>query len=387
MKSLRFSLALVATFTFVLFAAVTLAQTPEVTAERTDYVDALKTALAAGNYLDAYSEVVMLNDSAPAERNTLLESKANADAPARIFVMLFSYQVDQAVTAAEALPDGEFVNVVKASADSMLGHADDSAAALALALKGTSSPAQIYGLMAAAAFTMGSPDDLLKYSEQAIALDARLAAAYRLRGVGKLRSGDPQAAIADADRAIALEPDTYYFHVLTANAHLALGDGKAALADLDAVLALNSHSFLGHAARVGADMMLGDPAQAGKDFASAIEARTSDLVEGPVLTADQPFAATMSFGTTFHLPVTAQAGQTLTVDVTSVTPNQVDSSVLLLDPDGVPLAFNDDAGDETLDAQIDGYAVVKSGTYIVVVSHANAGSEGDIKVLLSLDAK
>jgi hypothetical protein len=59
--------------------------------------------------------------------------------------------------------------------------------------------------------------------------------------------------------------------------------------------------------------------------------------------------------------------------------------VLLVHPDGTRLVFNDDASDETLSAAISGYDLPQSGIYLLVVSHANGGSEGDIAVVLTVN--
>jgi hypothetical protein len=92
----------------------------------------------------------------------------------------------------------------------------------------------------------------------------------------------------------------------------------------------------------------------------------------------------MTAGRTYRLPFTAQAGQTATIQATSVNPGEVDPVVLVVGPDGTPLVFNDDASDETLDAVISEYELPTSGTYMLVVSHALGGSEGDIVIDLKI---
>lgn len=372
--------------TIILFTLVASVHAQTAAFDGAAHIEALKIDLETGKYLDAYDEVLMLNDSAPVERNALLSAapQTDADAQARIFVLLFSHRPEQARMEAKALADSVFADVVAAAANESLGNTLDSAKALESAFKQVSAPAQLYGLIAAADFDKGSAEDLLDNVGQAIDLDPQLTGAYRLRGLAKLYTGNPQAALADADQAIALDPVVYFFHYLRGNAHFALGDPQAALSDFEAGLALNPQSVIGYAMRSKANMALGNIQQAAQDFAASIKVRTSELVQGDALVADQPIQVTMTFGRTFHLPFEAQAGQSLGVSVTSVHPGEVDPVVMVLSPEGAPLAYNDDASDESLDAQVADYLIPANGTYTVVVSQANGGSEGPVEITLTL---
>jgi tetratricopeptide (TPR) repeat protein len=238
--------------------------------------------------------------------------------------------------------------------------------------------------MAGAAFAGLNLPDLLQHSNQALELDDSLAGAYRLRGIGEMFSGDPEAALADADRALKLSPSSYFFHYLRANAHLAGGDPETALGDVDAALAIEPNSAIGHATRSRLNMALGNAEQAAQDFLQSIDARTVEAITTDPLVSGEPLSAAMTFGTTFSLPFQAEAGQVLTVSIKSADPGKVDPNVALLNPEGIPIAFNDDASDETLDAGIEGFVLPDSGTYTLKVSHANGGSEGPIDILLSV---
>ena len=362
------------------------ARAQAVGSERRPYRESISAALAVGNYLDAYSAVFMLNDSAPSELVEALmsEPETEADQQTQVFLLLFAGLPDKALTEAEGLPESSFSLVIQVAANDILGNVEAADHAFALALEGAPDEAQLYVLRAAAAFVKGEPDKILENSSHAIELNPKLAAAYRLRGIAKLYTGDPEAALADADSAIKLDPSVYFFHYLRGNAHFALGDPEAALADVDAALALNPSSFIGHVMRSKANVALNNGQQAAQDFASAVEARTNEVVSGDSLVPGEPVQMTMTFGRTFRLPFEVQAGQTLSAHVAGVHPGEVDPLVLVLSPEGVPLVFNDDASDDTLDAEINGYTLLDSGTYTLVVSHANGGSEGKIEALLSL---
>ncbi|MCC6613717.1 MAG: hypothetical protein IT320_09585 [Anaerolineae bacterium] len=349
-------------------------------------LDRLGAALGAEHYLDAYSEVFMLYDSAPAALIEALaaEPEAEADQHVHVFLSLFSGQPEQALTRADALPTSAFSLAVAAAANSIVGNAEDAADAFSLALERSSDGAQLYGLMAAAAFVKGNPDEILENSSHAVEMNPNLAAAYRLRGIGNLYSGDLEAALLDAERALELDPTTYYFHYLRASIYFGFGDPETAINDINAALALNPRSFIGNAMRAGANAALDHMEQAAQDFASAIDARTNEVIDADPLVSDASAQFTMTFGRTLHLPFEASDTQTLTINVNSINLDEVDPVVLLVSPEGVPLVFNDDASDDTLDAEIADYVLPEGGMYTLVVSHANAGSEGDVEVLLSL---
>ena len=354
--------------------------------DATPHLEHLKAALAAGHYLDAYAEFFQINDSAPAVVKAIYETQPDSDADRQVqaFFLALTGRAEDALAAVDALPDSAFSYIVRAVADDLIGNAEDAAAALALALELAQDDAQVYGLVANAAFVDFNVESMMTNSSLALELDPHLALAYRIHGIANLFSGDPQAALADADQGSELDPTFYGFYTLRANIHLAQGEPSAALTELDAALALNPDSYVANAMRAGANAALGNTETAAQDYSVAVNVKTVEVVEGGVLEADKPVPLMMTLGKTFHLHFDAQANQMVTISVTSVNANKVDPVVLLLSPKGVSLAFNDDASDESLDAMVERYLLNKGGTYTVVVSHANGGSEGDIRVLLSL---
>ena len=53
----------------------------------------------------------------------------------------------------------------------------------------------------------------------------------------------------------------------------------------------------------------------------------------------------------------------------------VDPLIALLDPDGTPIAGDDDMGG-VLDSLVENFELPADGTYTLVVSHANGGYDG-----------
>lgn len=92
-------------------------------------------------------------------------------------------------------------------------------------------------------------------------------------------------------------------------------------------------------------------------------------------------AVEMAQGLVARLRFTAKAGQPVTIAARDNLGAGVDPLLALLDSEGVPLVGDDDGGGE-LDALISGYELPEDGVYTVLLSHANGGYEGKIRVSL-----
>lgn len=352
------------------------------------HLQRLSAALADGRFLDAYGEFFQINDSAPAVVIAVYDQvpETAADRQTQAFFLGLTGRAEQALQAVDALPDDAFTCTLRAIAHDLLGNSEESTAALAQAVAYADDDAQVYGLVANAAFINFNVEGMMTYSARALELDPDLPLALRAHSLATLFSGDPNSALEDANRGLELNPSFYGFHTLRANIYLALGQPEDALAELDAALALNPYSFVANGIRSGVNEALGNFDNAAQDFAASVNVKTVDIVEGETLEANVPTPLTMTLGRTFRLPFDGQANQIVTLHVTSDSPGAVDPTIMLLNPAGVPVAFNDDASDETLDALIEAYELRENGTYTVVVAHANGGSEGELTVLLEFDA-
>ncbi len=361
------------------------------------HIGRLQAALLAGDYLTAHSEVFLLNDGAARVLEAAIAGQTDvlAAQPDRIdayeiraFLYVFSGQPDAALVDAASIlalePDNVLAHIVQAVAQEMMGDAEEAASTFTRAVELSPDNPQLYGLMAAAQWVSFNIESMAANSSRAIELTPDLAYLYRLHGMSQMGVGNPEGVLADANRAIELDPSYYAFYILRANAHLALGDPQTAFADLSTAIHLNPRTRIGHAIRANVGLALGDSEAAAQDFAMAVELGTLETVEGVELIAGEPVTVTMTAGRTYRLPFTARAGQTVTIQVTSVNPGEVDPVVLVVGPDGTPLVFNDDASDETLDALISDYELPASGTYTLVVSHALGGSEGHITINLGV---
>jgi hypothetical protein len=188
-----------------------------------------------------------------------------------------------------------------------------------------------------------------------------------------------------APRECVDDPGYFAFYILRGNAHRATGDSQSALADFDQVIALAPQSGFGYALRAELKLQMGDDAAAALDISTAMELETIDRIDGAALVTDRPAMIPMTFGRVYYLPFEAHQGDKLTLSAISVKPGAVDPVILIVAPDGTPLIYNDDADvdADVLDAVIADFEAPADGTYMLMVSHARGGSEGNIEVLVA----
>ena len=120
--------------------------------------------------------------------------------------------------------------------------------------------------------------------------------------------------------------------------------------------------------------------QAGADFYQRMT-----LLERETLELDIEFGedvtVEMAQGLVARLRFAAEAGQQVTIAARDYLGAGVDPLLALLGVDGRPLTGDDSGGGE-LDALILGYELPAAGVYTALLSHANGGYEGKIRVSL-----
>lgn len=110
---------------------------------------------------------------------------------------------------------------------------------------------------------------------------------------------------------------------------------------------------------------------------------TSDLQNGGTAHVE------MSEGAVFEFIVEARAGQVISASATSAEPYVVDPLMVLVDSKGQPVIASDDMLRQdgsliSMDAHINNYTVIRSGTYVLRVSHAGGGSYGQVDINIDL---
>ncbi|MCY4070555.1 MAG: tetratricopeptide repeat protein [Chloroflexi bacterium] len=218
-------------------------------------------------------------------------------------------------------------------------------------------------------------DNKLRELHQSIA-DARRANARgnSIRAISIL-----DEAIGGFDRG-APPPELGYAYFARANVWTDTENWDSALADLDAALELQPHMqeyymSRGHIYSETERLDLAAP-----DFHRRMTLLERESIEAS-LTPDEPVIVEMDYALVARLQFEGEAGQLASISARDYLGTGVDPLLVLLDVDGKPLLGDDDGGGET-DALIADYALPADGAYTVMVSHANAGFEGKIRVIL-----
>ena len=171
-----------------------------------------------------------------------------------------------------------------------------------------------------------------------------------------------------------------YAYYLRARIWIDGEDWGRALADLDEALTLQPEMQDYYLSRGFAHEEAGDEDSAARDYYRRIsllerESVTATLERGSSVTLE------MEFGLVARLQFEGRAGQAATIAARDALGDGVDPLLALLDPAGIPVAGDDDGGG-LLDALIGAYELRATGQYTAVVSHANAGYEGRLRVSL-----
>jgi tetratricopeptide (TPR) repeat protein len=188
------------------------------------------------------------------------------------------------------------------------------------------------------------------------------AAEYRYAGLDIFWKGDYQQALDLYSCGIALLPDD-------ANLNLPL-DKHDPLAGL----------FLG---RAWANTMLGNTTATHSDFYRWIELTEAETIETSLQVAFSDTPVEMRSGLVYRLSFDANEGDEFSF--VTASDDSVDPLMVLLAPDGSPIASDDDSGGQInadADAQIQNLVLPQTGRYRLVISQARRGSgEGFAEII------
>ncbi|GEM_PF-996509 len=120
---------------------------------------------------------------------------------------------------------------------------------------------------------------------------------------------------------------------------------------------------------------------AGRDFYRRIEILESNTINAPI-TPNTAVDLAMDYGVVARYTFEGTGGDVWSFIARDIEGVGVDPLIALLAPDGQVLAGDDDFGGE-LDSSIAGFTLPQTGTYTLVVSHANGGYTGRVSVLIS----
>jgi tetratricopeptide (TPR) repeat protein len=154
--------------------------------------------------------------------------------------------------------------------------------------------------------------------------------------------------------------------------------------ELDSTIA---NAWLGRAV---AYAQTGEGARSRNDFGRYVQNMETERLDREI-TADETLTLDMVEGRVYAVPITLKTGETLGVTAKSVEkgdagdPEVVDPLVLVFDPMGNLVEADDDTlrangSVINMDSQIKDYEVTRSGTYLLLITHAGGGSEGAMDV-------
>ncbi len=171
-----------------------------------------------------------------------------------------------------------------------------------------------------------------------------------------------------------------YAYYQRANIWTSQEEWDNALADINTALVLQPEMHDYYLTRGFIHAQIEQPALAAPDYYRRMTLLERESVVGE-LTFAESVTIEMNHGVVARLQFQGEAGQSVTISARDYLGGGVDPLLVLLDADGVPIAGDDDSGG-ALDALITHIELPAAGVYTALVSHANGGYEGEVRVSL-----
>jgi hypothetical protein len=191
-----------------------------------------------------------------------------------------------------------------------------------------------------------------------------------LKGVTKTKG------ITNLEHAIQLAPNSPDVHFIVADAYTyGLPDPQRAFAE--ATLALNSGLDTPriHAILASSYFAFGDMSSAAEHIETHIDLVTTEFVTTNPMDSNTTDTLELVPGRTYSIPIPASAGET--ISVTTSSSDYWDTILVLLSPDGTPVAGADD--DWFYFAELD-WVAGQGGTYLLQVTFFESVNSGEVVV-------
>jgi len=334
-----------------------------------------------------------------------------SDAIAAIQAGNFQEAIDLANTLLQAEPDNTQAYLVRGVANSQLGHFDESIADLSSAIETAPYSWDIYNFRAGAYTQQGELGEAILDYERAIELNPLNGTAFQNRADLYSQLGDNTAAdvdlliaqalqlfsLGDAENAINFldeaintgeqSPTIAVAHYIRAIAHSQSGDNQAALDDYQAALDVNPDMHNVYLARGINYRENGDLVAAGEDFNNRINLLGQEFIDRD-LNIGSAIEVEMDYRRVYRIRFEGTTGEIVTISASDTNDTVVDPLIALLDPSGEAIAGDDDFG-ENLSSKIEAFELPASGTYTLLVSHAeggfDAGYNGMVRITVNQD--
>lgn len=192
--------------------------------------------------------------------------------------------------------------------------------------------------------------------------------------------GDPAAALADVEALIDIRPSSEAY-AQRALLRLSGSAFQAAVDDLDeAIMLATSDQPVLFFYRAHAYEALGETAPAAADYLQWIDGISQQTTDEGRLESGGELTLELAPNRAHHIALDVNRGDDLYIRVNTVAGN-ANPLLVLLGPDGTPLAGNDDARlGRDPSAVLTGYRVLETGVYHLLVSHSIIGDSGRVQV-------
>jgi tetratricopeptide (TPR) repeat protein len=189
-----------------------------------------------------------------------------------------------------------------------------------------------------------------------------------------------EEALTDFNRAIELDPDNAYALDGRAYTKAYLGDFEGARADYERARAIQNIFVNDHLTLGTIESVAGNAEVAGVEFLAAMEMLEIERIEHEAVQIGDEVTVEMAEGRVVSVPFAGEAGQVVSFDAQS---DEADALLVLLDPDGQPIAGDDDSATR-LNAILPVVELPSDGTYTLLIGHAGGGSYGAITVAMTV---
>lgn len=194
------------------------------------------------------------------------------------------------------------------------------------------------------------------------------------RGLGASNLGDVNSAFGFLDEAIETGEGltsigtAYYVRAIT---NMRLGETDTAFEDYENALIADPNLHNVYLGRGILHRQNGDLLAAGEDFFNRITIHGNETVETE-MEIGETIEVDMAYRRIVAISFEGEAGQEITISADDFGGTVVDPLIALLDPEGNPIAGDDDFGG-ALNSLIDNFELPEDGTYTILVSHAEGG--------------
>ncbi|MDX1993632.1 MAG: tetratricopeptide repeat protein [bacterium] len=396
------------------------------------YIQRSEAALLAGDYMMALSDRAYglslaggsLDDSVLDTYNQQVEENPDDTAPLTLRAFYWLFQGDYA-RASEDLNailkldyDNTFAWLFRALTEQSEGTSENAETDLSRAAELGGENPSVLTLLGVLELSAGNVQEGLDYFNRAIDLDPQYPFAYMERASFLAIQGENADAINDFtaaidsgylplarplleranlytlernyDRAlddynalIELDPDNLTYYQNRAGLFVEQGDYAGAVDEYTRIIEIepeNANNFL---SRGTYSLLLEDMDSGANDFLTYVRMIETEVVDGGELTLGETETINMALGRTHEFTFEAAEGDLL--DIRADSPDRaVDPLIIILDEDGNPIFTNDDvdAAAQDFNALIEAWEAPADGTYTLLVSHAAAGSDGEVEVTL-----